>query len=289
MDGLAPLQVSELAAVGKDYGYICPLSSNRVEYLLLCTYGSLSTNQIYQIERYAQLLSYGLISHQERCHQRAKIQLLEHVLQRTEHQLRNPLAVINLYAENLRLQLPQGILQEQVELIQKTAGDMSNHLSSLISCGQQGNLRIGLHDLKEIWVESIQDLQPWLQEKELQVHYPESTVMLAIDRWQMKQVLSNLLNNAIHFSPLRGTITCTWQQFGQEVLIEIADQGVGLSEADLQQVFTPFYSRRPGGTGLGLSIAKKIILDHQGHLWAKNIPEAGAQFSFTLPRLKACS
>lgn len=288
VDGLSPLHVSELITIGKDSAYICPLSPSNTEYLLLCTYEPLSADQIHQVERYAQLLSYGLTNHQERCHQRVKVQLLEQVLQRTEHQLRNPLAVLQLYAENLRLQLPNGILKEQVEVIQKTAGDMSNSLSSLVSCGQQANLQIGLHNLQEIWIESVQGLQPWLQEKGLQIHYPNSTVMLAIDRWQMKQVLSNLLDNAIHFSPAGGTITCTWQLFRQEVLIEISDQGAGLSEVDLQQAFTPFYSRRLGGTGLGLSIAKKIILDHRGNLWAKNIPEAGAQFSFTLPRSKAC-
>jgi signal transduction histidine kinase len=57
-----------------------------------------------------------------------------------------------------------------------------------------------------------------------------------------------------------------------------------MSQQDLENLFTPFYSKRPGGTGLGLAIAKKIILDHQGSLWAQNLPVGGAQFSMSLPR-----
>ena len=110
------------------------------------------------------------------------------------------------------------------------------------------------------------------------------TVTLAVDRWQMKQALSNLLSNAIHFSPVGATIECSWQIFRREVLIEVRDRGSGLSAEDLQQLFVPFYSRRPGGSGLGLAIAKKIILDHRGRLWAQNLSSGGTQFSITLPR-----
>jgi signal transduction histidine kinase len=100
----------------------------------------------------------------------------------------------------------------------------------------------------------------------------------------MKQVFENLLSNAIDFSPVGGIVTCDWRGFRNEVLVEIGDQGAGLSQEDLKEAFTPFYSRRPGGTGIGLTIAKKIILDHQGSIWVQNLTRGGAQFSFTLPR-----
>ncbi|MEJ1935351.1 ATP-binding protein, partial [Nostoc sp. NIES-2111] len=93
-----------------------------------------------------------------------------------------------------------------------------------------------------------------------------------------------ILSNAVYFSPESGTITCSWQIFQTEVLIKISDQGQGLSPEDMQKIFTPFYTRRPGGTGLGLTIAKKIILDHHGNLWAQSVAEGGAQFCIILPR-----
>ena len=74
--------------------------------------------------------------------------------------------------------------------------------------------------------------------------------------------------------------------FQEEVLIKISDQGKGLSSEDIQKIFTPFYTRRPGGIGLGLTIAKKIILDHHGNLWAQSLSESGAQFCIILPCTK---
>ncbi|MHC5821800.1 MAG: ATP-binding protein, partial [Nostoc sp.] len=88
------------------------------------------------------------------------------------------------------------------------------------------------------------------------------------------------------FSPNCGIITFSWQAFHQEILIKISDQGQGISPLDMQKIFNPFYSLRPGGTGLGLTIAKKIILDHCGNLWADNLPGKGAQFCLILPTKK---
>ena len=202
--------------------------------------------------------------------------------------MRNPLALIGLYAENLCLGLPDGLWQEQATIIRETIQDLDTNLTELIYCGQGTKLKVTLQDLRTVVVESIQGLQPWINQKDIQICYPETSTTLAIDRLQMKQVFDNLLSNAIHFSPHSGTITCSWQIYQNEVLICISDQGPGLSPEDLKQIFTAFYSRRPGGTGLGLTIAKKIVLDHQGSLWAQSSVKGGATFSLTLPRSKAC-
>ncbi|MGH7999722.1 MAG: sensor histidine kinase, partial [Brasilonema sp.] len=125
---------------------------------------------------------------------------------------------------------------------------------------------------------------PCIDRKQLKICIPDTSTSLAIDRLQMKQVFDNILSNAVHFSPDFGTITCSWQIFQSEVFIKISDEGPGLSQEDIKKIFTPFYSRRPGGTGLGLTIAKKIVLDHQGSLWAQSLPQGGAQFCLILPR-----
>jgi signal transduction histidine kinase len=216
--------------------------------------------------------------------QKAEIQLLEQVLRRAEHQLRNPLALISLYSENLCRGLQSGGLQEQATIIRETVDDLSANLTDLVYCGQQAKLRVAPYDLREILADSIQGLRPWLEEKQVDICYPDKPVIVAVDRWQMKQVFDNLLSNAIHFSPEGGVVTCNWQVFAMEVIVEVSDRGSGLSQEDLKQVFTPFYSKRPGGTGLGLAIAKKIIFDHKGSIWVENLSVGGAQFSFILPR-----
>ncbi|MBW4700072.1 MAG: HAMP domain-containing histidine kinase [Aphanocapsa lilacina HA4352-LM1] len=266
--------------------YLCPLVQREPhpEFQLFVSGQPLDTARKQALEQAAALFTRHLELYQRCTRQQSEIQLLEQVVQRTGHQLRNPLALIGLYAENLCLGLEEGSTREQAQIIRETVKELNANLTELVYCGQGARLRMGFQDLRALMAQSVEAIGPWLERKCLRVRYPDSSLLFACDRLQMKQVFDNLLSNALHFSPEGGTITCHWRSFQNEVLIEIADQGPGLSAQDLQHVFTPFYSRRPGGTGLGLAIAKKIVLDHQGSLWVQNLPTGGAQFSLGLPR-----
>ncbi len=287
LESFPTLSLREVTTVGNLKAFVCLLDSyhSEPEYLLLWAIAPLSAQEKQWIEQQAQLLLNHLVISRESARQQAEIQLLEQVVRRAEHQLRNPLAVISVYAENLCLSSPAGTLQDQAILIRETVSELSTSLTDLLSCGQQAKLRVAYHDLGAILVESIKGLQLWLEQKRLQILCSETPVMLPMDCWQIKQVFDNLLSNAVHFSPHEGIVTCNWTVFRNEVVVKISDQGPGLSEEDLQQAFTPYYSRRPGGTGLGLAIAKKIVLDHKGSLWVQNLSDGGAQFSLTLPRI----
>lgn len=266
------------------YVYLLGQEEKADEYCLLWMNEPLSTSQQQRTEQQAQMLN-DRLSLVFECHrQQEEIQLLEQVVRRGEHQLRHSLALIGLYAENLYLGLPSGAFQEQATIIRETVKELSANLTNLLACSQQAKLRLARHDLREILFEVLTVLQPKLEEKQLYVQYPTTSASLMVDRWQMKQVLENLLSNAVDFSPVGEIITCDWRVFHNEVLVEICDRGIGLSQEDLKDAFTPFYSRRPGGTGMGLTIARKIILDHQGSIWVQNLPRGGAKFSLSLPR-----
>lgn len=267
-------------------GYICPIGYKdcKPEYLFVLSGEPLSAALQENLIRCALLLTKYSELHHSFHHQNTETQLLEHIVHRVGHQLRNPLSLIALYAENLYLGASSSGLQEQAIVIRETVQDLLTNLTDLIYCGKSSQLRVTIQDLHTLVSESVQSLLPWIEQKQLNIVYPSTTVMLKVDRLQMKQVFDNLLSNAVHFSPQSSTIEIDWRSFQGEVLIQVTDQGRGLSQDDLQKVFTPFYSRRSGGTGLGLTIAKKIILDHQGSLWAQNMPEGGARFSFILPR-----
>jgi signal transduction histidine kinase len=283
------LPAFKLCELGLDLGwktYICNYTQEPTapEYLLIWFSESLSKLQQYCVEQQARIFRHELDTHRERSCQSHRIRLLEQAIQKTEHQLRTPLASIALHADLLYFSLPSGQLRAQARSIREIVAEASASLTQLTHCGLRSRLQLDSHDLRQILEESIESLQLWIREKQLQIDYPATPLPLKVDRWQMKQVLTNLLNNAVHFSPLGAVVTCRWQVFCSEVLIEICDEGAGLSAEDLKKLFTPFYSRRPGGTGLGLAIAKKIVLDHQGSIWADNLPEGGAHFSITLPR-----
>jgi signal transduction histidine kinase len=264
--------------------YLCPLGYRHAqpEYLLVLAQTRLSASQQTELLNSVSMLLQYQTLYFNYCDRATEVHLLEQIIHRVGHQLRNPLGLIALYAESLYLELASDRLQTQAASIRTTVQETLKHLTELIYCGQS-QLNSLPHDLRSLVEESLQALQPLLQQKQIQVKYPDTTVELRMDRFQMKQVLDNLLRNAIDYSPEAGAIGIHWQAFQGEVLIQITDQGSGIAADELQKIFQPFYSRRPGGTGLGLTIAKKIVLDHQGHLWAQTVPEGGAQFSITLP------
>ncbi|ESA33860.1 histidine kinase [Leptolyngbya sp. Heron Island J] len=279
---LIPLSASS----SESRAYICGLrqTETQCDYLLLWTKEHISNFQKDLIKEYAQLLQQYLTLHQEHQRQQAKIQLLEETLQQADHQLRNPLSLIHLYAETIARGAENEIQKGQAECIRQTAEIISTKLGDLLNCGRQACLQKENHNLLVLLQNVITLLTPQLENKQLRVVTPVESVSLVVDGWQFEQVLQNLLDNAIHYSPQGGTITVDWQVSQHAVLISVRDQGPGLDGSDISELFTPFYSKRSGGTGLGLAIAKKIILDHQGSIGAETLPQGGAQFSIFLPR-----
>lgn len=266
--------------------YICPIGyrNHAPEYLLVLTQDPLAIGwQDSMIQSMRSLIqSSELFLNYHR--QQSQIELLEHIIQRVGHQLRNPLGLIALYAETLCREQSTAPKYEYAIVIRETVQGLLSHLTELIYCGKSSQIKMRLCDVRSLVVESLRTLQPLIDQKHIQVLYPESSLLMSFDQTQMKQVFDNLLSNAVYFSPECSTVMLEWAVFQGEVLIQISDQGTGLSPEDLQKVFNPFYSRRSGGTGLGLTIAKKVISDHQGSIWAQNNPQGGARFSFTLPR-----
>lgn len=270
------------------FAYICPIGyrNQKPEYIQIITQEAPSATFQQHLKQSAMLLGKYANIYLIYGRQKLEIELLEQVLHRIGHQLRNSLAMIGLYAHNLYLGLTGNQWQEQAIIIRESIQDLDNNLHEILDCGQGTKLRKSSQDLRSLFVESIKELQPLINQKQLKIYLPDTSTNLIIDRLQMKQVFDNLLSNAVHFSPDSTTITCSWQIFQDEVLIKIADQGIGLTQEDIKKIFTPFYSRRPGGTGLGLTIAKKIVLDHHGNLWAQTVADGGAQFCVILPRPK---
>ena len=119
--------------------------------------------------------------------------------------------------------------------------------------------------------------------------YPITSVWIEIDTDKMTQVIDNILNNAIKYSPDGGKITVTMKTTDDQMILSISDQGLGIPKQDLPRIFDRFYrvdrarSRAQGGTGLGLSIAKEIIKQHDGFIWAKSEYGKGSTFTIVLP------
>ena len=119
--------------------------------------------------------------------------------------------------------------------------------------------------------------------------YSITPIWVEIDTDKMTQMIDNIMNNAIKYSPDGGTITVSVRTTDVQLILSISDEGLGIPKQDLPKIFDRFYrvdkarSRAQGGTGLGLAIAKEIIKQHHGFIWAKSEYGKGSTFTIVLP------
>jgi signal transduction histidine kinase len=109
------------------------------------------------------------------------------------------------------------------------------------------------------------------------------------DAGRLRDVIQNLLDNAVQYTPTGGRIVVSAKAMNGDVVFEVADNGIGIPQADLERIFERFYrvddarSREIGGTGLGLAIAKHIVEAHTGRIWVESTVGEGSSFHFSIP------
>ena len=142
------------------------------------------------------------------------------------------------------------------------------------------------------FVEScIETSTPRAKEKDLKllVNLAERVPDIAGDRRRLTEVLQNLLDNAIQYTPAGGQIMVSASAKNSEVIFTVSDTGIGIPQADQPRIFERFYrvdvarSREVGGTGLGLSIAKHLVENHLGRIWVESEVGRGSEFHFSVP------
>ena len=123
----------------------------------------------------------------------------------------------------------------------------------------------------------------------LEIEVPPGLPAVQGDASLLRDVLQNLLDNAIQYTPAGGHVHVTAEAKGREAVITVSDTGIGIPTSDRERIFERFYrvdaarSREAGGTGLGLSIAKHIVEAHNGRLWVDSVIGEGSKFSFSIP------
>lgn len=204
------------------------------------------------------------------------------------HEIGNPVTGIHSLAQNMRDEPDQEQMGLSIEAILQQTKRISNIVKSLMNFSRSGDIGTDHREfmLSEIIDESVRLVQLTHKSKQMnwEVDCPEDLAITG-DRQRLSQVLVNLLTNACDASDSSGTIKISAQTKETEVVIDITDQGKGIS-SDIQDfVFEPFFTTKaPGeGTGLGLSLAHKIIQEHSGKIMVDSEPDIGTTVEIRLP------
>lgn len=218
------------------------------------------------------------------------------------HELRTPLTSVKSYLEALdEGALTESVAPSFVKVSLDETNRMMRMITDLLSLSRIDN-QVGEMDVELInftaFITFI--LNRFDQMKNSDVgktyaiirDYQISPIWVEIDTDKMTQVLDNILNNAIKYSPDGGNITFSMKTTDSQLILSISDEGLGIPKADLPKIFDRFYrvdkarSRARGGTGLGLAIAKEIVKQHKGFIWAKSEYGHGSTFTIVLPYSK---
>jgi PAS domain S-box-containing protein len=225
---------------------------------------------------------------------RASLRARDEMVGVVSHDLRNPVAAVKMLSRTLLRAPENGGAQayQNIELIAQAAEQMDALIRDLLDVNRLdvGKLAVSMVpvDPSVLLTDSLQTLRPLVEEKsiglDLQIEVGLPKVMA--DRERIQQTLSNLVGNAIKFSPAGSKIAVVARREENEVTNSVLDNGNGISAEHLPRVFDRYWqSSRTDrqGAGLGLAIAKGIVEAHGGRIWVESRPAEGTTASFTLP------
>ena len=232
------------------------------------------------------------------------------------HELRSPLTAIKGYTQHLMRRIDRRLRKTQQEHQQQSSAisavdlpenydlrslsiiqSQADHLERLVndlldlSQVQWGKLHLQYSSfyLADVLVESVRSVQASAEQHTIYLDIAVQDTKIVADKMRMSQVIGNILDNAIKYSPQGGQVTVKLEEREGDYFVSITDQGIGISQEYLDHIFERFYrvrntaSRQYSGIGLGLYVTRAIVEEHGGHIWVTNNKGLGCTFSFTVP------
>jgi signal transduction histidine kinase len=234
-------------------------------------------------------------------HDITELRRLERVRQdfvaNVSHELRTPLSSIKGYSETL---IEGGVTQQKEQkeflgIIHRESDRLAKLIDDLLDLSriESGKMAMVLMpmDLLPAVKRAAAILEKQAASKSIRItlDIPSGTPRILADESRLSQVILNLLDNAVKYTPEVGDVRISAVADGHFVRVDVSDTGVGIPEADIPRIFERFYrvdkarSRELGGTGLGLSIVKHIVQAHGGQVSVRSAPSKGTTFSFIIP------
>jgi signal transduction histidine kinase len=213
------------------------------------------------------------------------------------HDLRNPIGVIRSFSEYLITEFKTSANQDNLEvaeIIHSTAIFMQRLVDGILDVSSLQNVTVNLNtskvDINQLFEKIVNMNQILANAHDIKILYQgfDAVVSTEIDVVKIRQVINNLINNAVKYSADGSSIFCTACRQDASVHFCVQDQGPGIAKADQSMIFEPFKrlsnnEGRQKSVGLGLSIAKNIVTAHGGEIWVESEAGHGAKFCFSLP------
>jgi signal transduction histidine kinase len=203
------------------------------------------------------------------------------------HEIKNPLLVIGGMAHQVERRLPDDpaaqeklrIIQNEVRRLESFLGELRDFLRPALPSKQETNVNEVIRDVEALMGDAIKE-----KGMVLEVRLDPNLPLVTVDPNQIKQVLVNLVKNAVEAMEGQGKILLTSGARDGQVWFAVQDSGKGMSEDVLEKIFHPFFTTKDKGTGLGLAVINKIITDHQGTITVDSAAGAGSNFTVRLPQ-----
>ncbi len=213
------------------------------------------------------------------------------------HELKTPVALIKGYAETLRREdatWDRETVQESLKVIAEEADHLTNLIDSLLEASriQAGGLKLEPTDvnLPRLAEKIVDRFRTQTQIHTFELDFPPDFPLVWGDPERLREVLTNLISNAVKYSPDGGTVWVGGRADQTGVTVYVADQGIGIPPEEQSRIFDRFHRvetglhRRTEGAGLGLYLVKAIVEAHGGRVWVESAPGRGSIFMFTLPK-----
>jgi len=226
-----------------------------------------------------------LAKSQEKLTRAAKLAIVGEMAAAMSHEVRTPLGILRSSADVLER---EKALSEEGKEVLTFIGAETERLNKLVSTlidAARPRLPVFLDTpLTPLIANVIAMLRSQAQTKNITIVFDEkAAVEVAVDADQMTQVMMNLIMNAIQVLPKGGQIIVSLKQIADQAIIEVMDDGEGISVEHQAQIFEPFFTKRAGGVGLGLAVVRQIVQAHGGEINYQKSKMQGAQFTIVLP------
>jgi signal transduction histidine kinase len=218
---------------------------------------------------------------------RDKMRSLNRLAMGVAHEIRNPVVIIGGFAS--RIMKGPHVDAETRSYAQNILGG-AKRLESLVeevqSCVNMPDIQLITGSMKSVFREIVKEMEPGAARKGIRIVFHNLQSQSKKSRFDpdlIKIALTNLLNNAIDFSHDGSLVDVFLYEGEHETILGVKDYGIGISEADSEFLFDPFFSTKPQGTGMGLMITERVVHEHGGKIQFDSVPGKGALFRITIP------